>query len=171
MKRIISFLLALMMAVLCCAAFAEVPDASDTATPTDLDPEESECAHEHTEKTNYFSRPKYTVVNSKTHKVSGSATVVTTCKDCGETISIEDKDYVEEFRFHTFRNGACFLCGALEPEPGTEDSAAESAGETSSASEAGNGGFLAVFDETLTNMTDFGNMFLFGCAGSARCCR
>ena len=168
MKRFLIILLALALAVLsCAAAFAETPgepEDPELATPTDLEPAEPACAHGHTETTLYFPNPKYTSISSSQHRVSGKATAVTECRDCGETLSIEERDWAEEIRFHTYRNGACFLCGAPQPD---------SAGETASAATAApeSGGFWAAFDETLTNVTEIGNMFLFGCAGSARCCR
>ena len=162
MKRILIILLATALMLLCSiAALAETPEL---ATPTDLEPAEPSCAHEHTETTLYFPSPKYTSISGSQHRVSGKATAVTVCRDCGETLSIEERDWAEEIRFHTYRNGACFLCGAPQPD---------SAGETASAATAApeSGGFWAAFDETLTNVTEIGNMFLFGCAGSARCCR
>ncbi len=174
MKRMFAILLALALPVLfCAAACAETAGGTETpevATPTDLDPAGPVCAHERTETTLYFANPKYTSVNSKMHRVSGAATAVTECRDCGETVEIRDLDWAEEYRFHTFRKGACFLCGAPQPET---ESAGEAAGEAASAASPApeNGGFWAAFDETLTNVTDFGNIFLFGCAGSARCCR
>lgn len=168
MKRLIALLASLALAVLgCAAAFAEAPD---TATPTDLEPAEPVCAHEHTSVINYFSNPIYTRVNNQLHRVSGAATEVVVCKDCGETLSVTELTEAVEYRNHTFKKGVCALCGAAEPAREAE-SAGESAPAVTSTPEPETAPGWDTFDETLTNVTEFGNIFLFGCAGSARCCR
>ncbi len=94
----------LLFSLLSGAAGAEEPSV---ATPTDL-----ACAHEHTKTTIYFfDGPAYTSNGADSHTVSGPATVVTVCLDCGETLSSETVDNAEEVRPHSMKKGACALCG------------------------------------------------------------
>ena len=94
----------LLFSLLSGVAGAEEPSV---ATPTDL-----ACAHEHTKTTIYFfDGPAYTSNGADSHTVSGPATVVTVCLDCGETLSSETVDNAEEVRPHSMKKGACALCG------------------------------------------------------------
>ena len=106
LKRFAAFaaLMFLLSAALSAAAGAE---AAQPATPTDLS-----CAHEHIGTTIYFfDSPAYDCVDAATHRVSGPADVETVCLDCGEVLSFEMVDYIEEIRPHSMKNGTCALCG------------------------------------------------------------
>ena len=77
------------------------------ATPSDLT-----CLHEHTKTTIYFyDSPAYTPVNAVSHLVSGPAAILTTCLDCGATVSTENVNNAEETRPHSIKKGVCVLCG------------------------------------------------------------
>ena len=107
MKRILPLLLALSLLLSAALSAAEeVP-----ATPTDLD-----CPHEHIREVFYFDSPGYLPLDNETHMVYGSAVVETMCEDCGKVLSSEYRADAEETRRHTFKKGACVLCGAKEPE-------------------------------------------------------
>lgn len=86
------------------AAGAEEPVP---ASPTDLD-----CGHVHTKTTIYFfDSPSYKPMNALFHRVSGPATVETVCRDCGALLKSEVADSAKEIRRHSFKKGACVLCG------------------------------------------------------------
>lgn len=107
MIRCFSFVLAavlLLCAVMPLPAFGE--EASrDVGTPTDL------CTHENTETVYYFDSPVYRSLNGRTHSVSGRATVVVTCLDCGTVLSTVVEDNAEQVKNHAFVRGRCALCG------------------------------------------------------------
>ena len=102
----------ILSAVLSGTAGAEEREA---ATPTDLT-----CPHTHTDTTIYFfDSPSYQPVDEQTHRVSGPANVETVCVDCGEVLSFETVDNIEEIRSHSMKNGVCALCGfshTIRPE-------------------------------------------------------
>lgn len=96
------------------------------ATTTDL-----ACRHEHTKITIYFfDSPAYTSLNAEFHRVSGAASVVTSCLDCGEVLSTEALDNAEEVRPHSMKKGICALCGyrPVTAEP-AEDRPTDAPGE------------------------------------------
>ena len=105
-------LLVLLLLLITAAAAAEGTAANPgLATPTDLT-----CAHENTKEYVYYENPEYIRVNTQYHKVVGyDAVVRVVCLDCGETISEETRDRVEEIRNHVFRNGACAMCFCPQP--------------------------------------------------------
>ena len=110
MKRNGMLLLVLLL-LLTAAAAAEGPANPDLATPTDL-----VCAHENTKEYVFYENPEYIRIDYQIHKVVGyDAVVRTVCLDCGEILSEETRDQVEEFRNHVFRNGTCAMCGAQQP--------------------------------------------------------
>jgi hypothetical protein len=110
MKRYGMLLLVLLL-LLTAAAAAEGLANPDLATPTDL-----ECAHENTKEYVFYENPEYIRIDSQIHKVVGfDAVVRTVCLDCGEILSEETRDQVEEFRNHVFRNGKCAMCGCQQP--------------------------------------------------------
>lgn len=112
MKRNGMLLLVLLLLLVTAAAAAEgTAENPDPATPTDLT-----CAHENTKEYVYYENPEYIRVNTQYHKVVGyDAVVRVVCLDCGETISEETRDRVEEIRNHVFRNGACAMCSCPQP--------------------------------------------------------
>ena len=100
-----------LLLLLTAAAAAEGPANTDLATPTDL-----ECAHENTKEYVFYENPEYIRIDHQIHKVVGfDAVVRTVCLDCGEILSEETRDQVEEFRNHVFRNGKCAMCGCQQP--------------------------------------------------------
>ena len=110
MKRYGMLLLVLLL-LLTAAAAAEGPANTDLATPTDL-----ECAHENTKEYVFYENPEYIRIDYQIHKVVGfDAVVRTVCLDCGEILSEETRNQVEEFRNHVFRNGKCAMCGCQQP--------------------------------------------------------
>ncbi len=113
MKRNGMFLLVLLLLLLLTVAAAAegMPGNPDLATPTDLD-----CAHENTKEYVFYENPEYIRIDYQIHKVVGyDAVVRTVCLDCGEILSEETRDQVEEFRNHVFRNGKCAMCGCQQP--------------------------------------------------------
>ena len=101
-----------LLLLLTAAAAAESMSGNpDLATPTDLD-----CAHENTKEYVFYENPEYIRLDNQSHKVVGyDAVVRTACLDCGEILSEETRDKVEEIRNHVFRNGVCAMCGAQQP--------------------------------------------------------
>ena len=111
MKRNGMLLLVLLLLLVSAAAAEGLSGNPDLATPTDLD-----CAHENTKEYVYYENPEYIRIDYQIHKVIGyDAVVRTVCLDCGEILSEETRDQVEEFRNHVFRNGACAMCGCQQP--------------------------------------------------------
>ena len=112
MKRNGMLLLVLLLLLGTAAAAAEGTGANpDLATPTDLT-----CAHENTKEYVFYENPEYIRVNYQYHKVIGyDAVVRTVCLDCGEVLSEETREQVEETRNHVFRNGTCAMCGCPQP--------------------------------------------------------
>ena len=112
MKRNGMLLLVLLLLLVTAAAAAEGTGTNpDLATPTDLT-----CAHENTKEYVYYENPEYIRIDYQYHKVVGyDAVVRVVCLDCGETLSEETRDKVEEIRGHVFRNGACAMCGCQQP--------------------------------------------------------
>ena len=111
MKRNGMLLLVLLLLLTAAAAAEGMSGNSDLATPTDLT-----CAHENTKEYVFYENPDYIRLDFHSHKVIGyDAVVRTVCLDCGETLSEETRDQVEEIRNHVFRNGACAMCGCQQP--------------------------------------------------------
>lgn len=105
MKRILLILLALLLLLSsACAEGAE----EDLATPTDL------CAHEHTHTEYYFDSPVYRSLNADRHTVTGRATILEVCDDCGLILSSTLSTSAEQVYPHVFRRGKCVLCGREE---------------------------------------------------------
>ena len=75
------------------------------ATPTDL------CAHEHTHNEYYFDAPVYRPLNADSHTVTGRATILEVCDDCGATLSSTVASNAEQVCPHVFHKGQCVLCG------------------------------------------------------------
>ena len=112
MKRNGMLLLVLLLLLITAAAAAEGTSGNpDLATPTDLT-----CAHENTKEYVFYENPEYIRLDYYSHKVVGyDAVVRTVCLDCGEVLSEETRDQVEEIRSHVFRNGTCAMCGCPQP--------------------------------------------------------
>ncbi len=111
MKRSGMFLLVLLLLLTVAAAAEGTAGNAGLSTPTDLD-----CAHEHTKEYVLYENPEYIRMDNQSHKVIGyDAVVRTVCLDCGEILSEETRDQVEELRNHIFRNGACAMCGSQQP--------------------------------------------------------
>ncbi len=111
MKRSGMFLLVLLLLLTAVAAAEGTAGNAGLSTPTDLD-----CAHEHTKEYVLYENPEYIRMDNQSHKVIGyDAVVRTVCLDCGEILSEETRDQVEEFRNHVFRNGKCAMCGCQQP--------------------------------------------------------
>lgn len=111
MKRNGILLLVLFLLLTAAAAAEGMSGNPDLATPTDLD-----CAHENTKEYVFYENPEYIRMDYQTHKVVGyDAVVRTVCLDCGEILSEETRDQVEEIRSHVFRNGTCAMCGSQQP--------------------------------------------------------
>ena len=107
----------------CLTGLAGAEEAA--ATPTDLS-----CLHERFKTTIYFyDSPTYTAVNADSHKVSGPAVIVTECLDCGEVLDIDEVDYAEETRPHTFKKGECVLCGFRVKNKSQEKETGDAPGE------------------------------------------
>jgi len=86
-------------------------EGNEPATPTDL------CTHEHTHLVVYFDdSPQYTPISRTQHQVQGAGLVEVLCDDCGQLLSSEHQEQVEEVRDHTIRNGKCALCGYRVPK-------------------------------------------------------
>ena len=111
MKRNGMLLLVLLLLLVTAVAAEGTGTNPDLATPTDLT-----CAHENTKEYVYYENPEYIRVDYQYHKVIGyDAVVHVVCLDCGETLSEETRDKVEEIRNHIFRNGVCAMCGCPQP--------------------------------------------------------
>lgn len=111
MKRNGMLLLVLLLLLTAAAAAEGMSGNPDLATPTDLD-----CAHENTKEYVFYENPEYIRLDNQSHKVVGyDAVVRTACLDCGEILSEETRDKVEEIRNHVFRNGVCAMCGSQQP--------------------------------------------------------
>ena len=111
MKRNGMLLLVLLLVLFTAAAAEGISGNQDLATPTDLT-----CTHENTREYYFYENPVYVRMNNQEHKVVGNDAVVrTVCLDCGEILSEETRDQVEEIRSHIFRNGACAMCGCPQP--------------------------------------------------------
>ena len=121
-KTLVFTILVLSLFLLCYAAEAEKPDP---ATSTDLT-----CLHENTKKTIYFfDSPGYVSVSAASHKVYGPATIQVVCLDCGEVLSEETVDYVEEIRPHSMKKGQCALCGYREKNQMSQEQLKDDPGE------------------------------------------
>ena len=83
----------------------------DLGTPTDL------CTHENTETVYYFDSPVYRALDAWTHQVSGRATVVTVCADCGAALAAVVEENAQQVKNHAFARGRCALCGMEAPAP------------------------------------------------------
>ena len=113
MIRRFSLVLALVLLLLAVLPLPVCGEAAsrDLGTPTDL------CAHENTETIYYFDSPIYRALDVWTHQVSGRATVVTICTDCGATLSAVVEENAEQIKNHAFARGRCALCGMEAPAP------------------------------------------------------
>ena len=109
MKRFISVVTAVLLAVSAGAALAE--ESWDSEEPYSVEAPAGACAHEHTETSYYFDYPVYSPVDSESHAVSGPATVTVVCLDCGAVLSVTAEDNALEIHPHVFRGGRCALCG------------------------------------------------------------
>lgn len=103
-------LILLVLAGLLAAGIACAEGPESPSTPTDL------CPHEHTREVYYFDHPEYAPLNDFTHSITGSATKVLLCDDCGEILRSEQTDDGELVRPHSFKRGICVLCGRPEPQ-------------------------------------------------------
>ena len=111
MKRNGMLLLVLLLLLTAAAVAEGMSGNPDLATPTDL-----ECTHENTREYVFYENPEYIRLDNQSHKVVGyDAVVRTVCLDCGEILSEETRDQVEEIRSHVFRNGTCAMCGSQQP--------------------------------------------------------
>ena len=112
MKRNGMLLLVLFLLLATVAAASEGTAGNpDPATPTDLT-----CAHENTKEYVFYENPEYIRLDFQSHQVVGyDAVVRTVCLDCGEILSEETRDQVEEKRNHIFRNGVCAMCDFPQP--------------------------------------------------------
>ena len=111
MKRNGMLLLVLILLLVTAAVAEGTGTNPDLATPTDLI-----CAHENTKEYVFYENPDYIRLDYQSHKVIGyDAVVRTVCLDCGEVLSEETRDQVEEVRGHVFRNGTCAMCGCQQP--------------------------------------------------------
>lgn len=100
--------LVIALLLLPCMTLAE---GDSPATPTDL------CTHQHTHSVVYFDdSPQYTPINRTQHQVQGAGLVEVLCDDCGQLLSSEHQELVEEVRDHTIRNSKCALCGYRVPK-------------------------------------------------------
>ena len=125
MKRILTVLLAALLALAACASLAEgegEPEVPDTGA------EPASCAHEHLARVCYFDMPYYTPLDGECHSVSGRATVEEVCEDCHEVVAVYTENQAEEVRPHTFRNGVCVLCGYADLTPQAGDASGTEAG-------------------------------------------
>ena len=108
MKRFLIVLVSVLL--LLSSAFAEEGTENPgmevpLSTPTDL------CTHEHTQTEYYFDSPVYRPLNADGHTVTGRATVLEVCEDCGAVLSSVVSVNAEQVYPHVARKGKCVLCG------------------------------------------------------------